>query len=78
MLKDYETFWMIYILVISALGNLLNQTLPAGILGYRNENNRTEHRLQIIYKIPNIVSFLMQRADESDVRVTCARCSGEI
>ena len=41
MLKDYETFWMIYILVISALGNLLNQTLPAGILGYRNENNRT-------------------------------------
>ncbi len=51
---DYETFQMVYILVISTLGKLLNQKFPLGILGYRNEKNRARQ-----IKFPNVVSFLL-------------------
>jgi hypothetical protein len=40
MLRDHEMFRTLYILVISTLGDLLNQTFLVGVLGYRNENNR--------------------------------------
>ena len=41
MLRDHEMFRMIYILVISTLGDLTSQTFLVGVLGYRNEENGT-------------------------------------
>jgi hypothetical protein len=54
MLRDYydhETFRMVYILVISTLGNLLNRKVPIGILGYRNERTGPEHRRQFNFQM---------------------------
>ena len=53
---------MIYTLaVLSPLGNSLNQILPVGILGYRNEKKNMA-RVPAA-KFPNFVSFLLRRKE---------------